>query len=237
MAATFDGQHVAPRAPLGRSSVQHPQWTLKGRNAVTSPFSSSLLNQPVEDAPRTPRAPIHTRSVTHVVAAPPQQQYYAPAAPQPVYVQAPRGGGLSAVALALVVILVGAVALVGGYYATRQASPSTYEAQLARGTAMRSAFQAGQQRGIANGRTDALANAESTIALRVAAARQDAYDRAYRNGMNKGRSSYHAPRYSGYRGYRGYRGNGFGNLQVASAFGQAQGLANLTGAPVDVEIY
>jgi hypothetical protein len=204
---------------------------------VTTPFSSSLLNQPVEDAPRMPQAPVHTRSVTRVVAAP-QPQYYAPAAPQPVYVQqAPRGGGLSAVALALVVILVGAVALVGGYYATRQASPSTYEASLVRGSAMRSAFHAGQQRGIANGRTDTLANAESTIALRVAAARQQAYDRAYRRGMDKGRSSYHAPTYSGYRGGRGFRGNNFGNLQVASAFGQAQGLANLTGAPVDVEIY
>jgi hypothetical protein len=215
----------------------------KGRFAVTSPFSSSLLNQSSDDAPRAtaPAAPqlprpTYERSVTHVVAAP--QPVYAPQPmPQPVYVQAaPRGGAITGVALALLVVLLGAVALVGGYYATRAASPSVAEAQLTRSAALRQAFQAGRERGVVAGRSDALSAGENASALRASSARQSAYTKAYRRGFRAGKNSYHAPRYTGY-GYRAPRYSGFGNIEVASALGTAQNLANVTGAPVDVEIY
>ena len=204
---------------------------------MTSPFSSNLLQQPVE----APTAPAHTRSVTRVVAAP-QPQQFAPAPPQPIYVQAPAGGragsAITAVLLALVVILVGAVALVGSYYATKQASPSTTEAATTRGIAAREGFVAGRSTGIADGRSDALEFASTATALRAAAARQRAYATAYQRGLEKGRSSYRRPSYSNYRGgYSAPRYGGFRNADVYAAVGQAQNLANITGAPVDVEIY
>lgn len=204
---------------------------------MTSPYSSSLLQQPVEDAPRAPRptnAPMHTRSVTQVVAA--SQPVHAPMQPQVVFA-APtqRSGALTALVLGLLVVLVGAIALVGGYYATRQASPSLQEQAMTNDLAARDGFRAGRDRGMQAGHDQALANTDSTTALRASIARQRAYDAAYRRGERAGRSSYHAPR-SG-SGYRGRSYGGFRNADVTAAFGQAQGLANLTGAPVDVEIY
>jgi hypothetical protein len=207
---------------------------------VTSPHASTLLNEPVEAA--APRAPQHTSSVTHVVAqaqpAYAQPQHVMPQ-PQVVYA-APRQSGsiVSSLMLGLIVILVGAVALVGAYYLTKQAAPTSREATLTQGVAMREGFRAGQQRGIVAGRSQAVENASTTSALRVSAARQQAYAAAFKRGERAGRKSYTAPRSTGYSGgYRAPRSYGNSNADVIGAFGQAQALANATGAAVDVEIY
>ncbi|MCB0880242.1 MAG: hypothetical protein KDC46_14815 [Thermoleophilia bacterium] len=202
---------------------------------MSSPYSTSLLNETVETA--APRAPQHVRSVTHVVPQPVPAMAYAPQQPQVVYAEPRRSGGaaVTALALALVVILVGAVALIGTYYATRQASPTSREAGLMQGAAMRQGYSAGRERGVASGREQALQNAETTIALRTAAAREQAYSTAYAKGEKAGRNSYRRPTYRGY-GYRAPRYS-YGNRGLYSAFGTAQALANATGAAVDVEIY
>lgn len=207
---------------------------------MTSPYSSSLLQEPAPAAAAagpSPYAPVHHRHVTHVVAQP-QPVYMPVAQPQPVAPAHTRGGGLSSVALALVVVLVGVVALVAGYYATTQASPTAREAAVVQNTVARDAFRNGRTRGISAGRSDALSLSSTTTAMRASIARQAAYDKAYARGMKAGRRSYRAPRYTGgYRGYRAPRFGGYGGYAVAGALGQAQNIANLTGAPVDVEIY
>ncbi|MCW2926757.1 MAG: hypothetical protein JWM86_725 [Thermoleophilia bacterium] len=208
---------------------------------MTSPYATTLLQETVEPARR--HAPVeHQRSVTHVVAP---QQMAAPMMQQPqpqvVYVTAPaaRGGAMAALVLGLIVILLGAAALVGGYLVTRSSSPTADEAALVSGVASREAYLAGRDRAIDAGRQQALENAGSTTALRAAIARNEAYAKAFARGEKAGRSSYRRPTYSGYSGYRSprYSSGGFGGYQVAQAFGQAQNLANITGAPVDVEIY
>ncbi|MCW2972248.1 MAG: hypothetical protein JWN72_521 [Thermoleophilia bacterium] len=184
-------------------------------------------------------------------AAAPQQQVvryapqqapvqYAPQ-PQPIYVQAApakrAGGAVTGLALALVVILVGAVALIGGYFATKSSSPSALEANTTVGVASDTAFIQGRDRGTAAGREAAAQVGETRARLTAALARENAFNKAYTQGMNAGNK---LPRSTGYRGYSGYRGNGIrysGPTEVQSAIGYAQNLANVTGAPVDVEIY
>lgn len=240
--STCAGQPPPGVATRDAGSRQHPRPDRERTHDVTSPYSSSLLQQPVDAPPRAPHpAPqpsAHTRSVAHVVAAPPM---YAPVQPAPAYVTVPARGGsvVTSLLLALVVLLVGAVAFVGARHATLQAAPSGREAAFTQSLAQRDGFRAGRARGIDLGRDQALQNASMTTALRAATARQRAYDAAYRRGERAGRNSYRAPRYTGYRGggYRAPRYGGYGNAQVAAALGQAQQLANITGAPVDVEVY
>jgi len=202
---------------------------------VTSPFSSNLLQQPVDTA-RSHPAPQPTRSVTRVVAAPAPQPVYAP---QPTYVAVPvrSGSAVTTIALVLLVLVVGAIAAVGGYVATKQAAPSAHEANVVTGLSMREGFRAGRERGIAAGRDNATETAATTTALRAAAVRQRAYDAAFARGEKAGRASYHRPVYSGGSGYRGPRVRSSFGGAVSSAISQAQSLANLTGAPVDVEVY
>ncbi|MCZ4496812.1 MAG: hypothetical protein JWM25_1395 [Thermoleophilia bacterium] len=214
---------------------------------MNSPYASNLLQQPAPTGPATPRmpAPSHTRSVTHVQApqpvyAPIQQPAYAP---QPVYVtDAPSGGGpgraISSLVLGLVVILVGVVALIGGYYATKQASPSIDESNLTLRTAAESAYVQNRQRGIEAGRIDAAGASATAGQLRASIARTNAFDTAFQRGVRDGMKSYRAPRASYGGGYRSPSYSSSGGIgQVASAFGIAQNLANSTGAPVDLEIY
>ncbi len=204
---------------------------------MTSPYSTNLLQQSVDTTEHAAPRPVqHSTHVTRVVAAPQP----APYAPQPQVVYAPpvRGGGATtAFMLGLVVLLVGAVALIGTYYATKNASPSFGEASLTQGIAMREGFRAGRDRGMQAGLEQAVANASTTSRLRIAAAREQAFNAAYRRGARAG-SKYRAPRSTGYRGgYRAPRYGGYSGGDVVAAFGQAQNLANMTGAPVDVEIY
>ncbi len=200
---------------------------------MTSLHTTNLLNEPA--APTAPVAPQHVRSVTRVV----QQPVMMPQQPQVVYAGPAKQSGstVSAILLALIVILVGAVALIGTYYITKQASPSAREAAVTRGLAMRDGFRAGQQRGVVDGRAQALDGTEATIALRTAAARQQAYAAAYQRGLRAGRNSYHPRTY--YGGYRGYRGTSYSypNAGLYSALGTAQQLADATNSAVDVEIY
>lgn len=210
---------------------------------MTSPYATSLLNEPAQTTAPRPGAPAaaHARSVTHVVAQPQPMMMPAPQQPQVVYAQPSGRGGASAVTsllLAIVVVLVGAVALIGAYFATQQSAPTQREASLTQGAAMRQGFRAGQERGVVVGRDQALQNASTTTALRTAAAREQAYAAAFRRGERAGRNSYRAPRYTGGgSGYRAPRYTGVRNADVYSAFGTAQALANATGAAVDVEIY
>lgn len=202
---------------------------------MTSPHTSTLLNESVDAA--APRAPQHVRSVTHVV---PQQvpvmAYPQQFAPAPA---APRGGSgaVSTLVMALLVVLVGIVALVGAWYLARESAPTSREAGLTQGMAMRQSFQNGRERGVVDGRSQALQGADTIAALRVAQAREQAYAAAYRRGLRAGRSSYRAPRYSGGTGYRAPRISSVGSGELYSAFGSAQALANATGAPVDIEVY
>ena len=210
---------------------------VKGTPAVTSPHATNLLNEHVDTT--TQLAPQHVRSVTHVVPQPMMVMAY----PQPALAQeaAPTRGGSGAVstlALALVVILLGAITLVGAYYAARQAAPSAREAGLTQGMAMRQGFQSGRERGIVDGRTQALQGSSTTTALRVAQAREQAWAAAYRRGERAGRRSYRAPQYTnGGYSYRSPRYRGVRNADLYSAFGTAQSLANATGAAVDLEVY
>ena len=207
---------------------------------MTSPYSSNLLQRSVDTTERAPRPVQHSTHVTRVVAAPQPVQYAPQPQPQVVYAAPPaRGGGASAVVLGLLVILMGAVALVGGYFATKNAAPSLEETTLTQGIAMREGYRVGRDRGVQTGLEQAVANASAISRLRVASAREAAYNRAFNRGMRAGRQ-YRAPRYtggysSGYRAprYGGYSGGG----DVVAAFGQAQNLANMTGAPVDIEVY
>jgi hypothetical protein len=203
---------------------------------MSSPYATTLLQQPATVG-AAPQAPAHTRHVTHVVAQP--QPMYMPMMPAAQPAPARSGGSsVAAVALALVVILVGAIALIAGYYATTQASPTDREAAVVQNVASRSAFRDGRTRGIAEGRADALSFSSTTTAMRASIARQEAFNAAYNRGFKAGKGSYHAPRYSGgYGGYRGYRSGGWGGYETAAALGTAQNIANFTGAPVDVEIY
>jgi len=225
---------------------------------VTSPYSSNLLQHSDDETAETPRnaaypyAPQREQVEIDAASAPrpvvqqqivryaPQQApvQYAPQQ-QPIYVQAPArsgGGAVTGIALALVVILVGAVALVGGYFATKQSAPSALEANAAVGIASDTAFINGRDRGTAAGRAAAADIGETRARLNAALARERAFNKSYQQGLKAGNT---LPRSSGYRG--GYRGgNGIrysGPSEVQSAIGYAQNLANTTGAPVDVEIY
>ena len=204
---------------------------------MSSPYSTNLLQQSV-DTTEAPARPVqHTTHVTRVMAAP-QPMPVAPPQPQVVYaVPARRGNAVTALALGLVVILLGAVALVGAYYAARNASPSATEASLTQGIAMREGFRAGRDRGVQTGLEQAVGNASEISRLRIAAAREQAYAAAFRRGERAGRR-YTRPSYS-YGGSRGYRAPrySYSGGDVVAAFGQAQNLANMTGAPVDIEVY
>jgi hypothetical protein len=221
----------------------------KGFAAVSSPYSSNLLQQSSHDADTRQSSyqqpPQHVRSVTHVVAQP-QQPAYAPVpyAPQPVYA-APRqrGGAVSSVAsvlvLGLIVILVGVIALVGGYYAMRSFAPTAAEAAAETNIANQSGYQAGRDNGLAQGRHDGAAAAGSSAQLKAALAKQKAYDAAYQRGMSAGLKSYRRPRsYAPYRS--SYRGPSLSYARpsaVTQALGSAQAIANATGAPVDVQVF
>lgn len=210
---------------------------------MTTLHSTTLLNEPASTAPRAPQ---HVRSVTHVAPRPVQASSYAQQqwAPQPQVVSAaPSGSGagsaVSALVLGLIVVLLGAIAFVGAYAATRQAAPTGREAALTQGLAMRDAFRSGRERGVVAGHEQALASSGTTTALRVAAAREQAWNAAFRRGERAGRRSYRAPRYTGGSGYgsRAPRYRSGGTPGLYQAFGAAQALANTTGAAVDVEIY
>lgn len=208
---------------------------------MNSPHSSNLLQQSVDTTEHAaPRRPQHSTHVTRVVAPQQPAAPAAPYAPQPqvVYAQPARGdSAAAAIMLGLVVIMVGAVALVGTYFATKSASPTIGEATLTQGIAMREGFRAGRDRGVQSGLEQSVANTSTISRLRIAAAREQAFNASYRRGMNAG-SKYRAPRYTGYRGgYRAPRYGGYTGGGVVAALGQAQNLANMTGAPVDVEVY
>lgn len=213
---------------------------------MTSPYSSNLLQQPAtrRDPQPVPRPLAGSGGVTRVVAAPqaptpmqvPQQQSQPVWLPQPQ--EAPAGSRLVPLLLAVIVVLVGAAALVAGYYATTQAAPSDAEQVLEEQLAAQAGFRDARSSAVDQGRTDVLENADTTSRLRASAAAQAAYDRAFARGRAAGQKAYRRPSSGGYRaGYSAPRIASPSRSDVVGAFGTAQALANSTGAPVDVEIY
>lgn len=183
--------------------------------------------------------PAHTHAFAPVPMAypAPQQQF------QPMYVDGSgsgRGSAATPALLALVVVLVGVVALAGGYLATRQAAPRSEEATATVGIAASQGFTSGRTGGRAQGYADGTAAVSTAGRLSAAAARSAAYDKAYQRGLRAGERSYRRPS-SGPRYTGGYRGPSLsfptGGGEVSSALGAAQNLANITGSPVDVDIF
>jgi hypothetical protein len=156
--------------------------------------------------------------------------------PQVVYT-APRPSRISALMLGLVVVLLGVVAFLGGYYATQNAAPSAEEVAVARSIALRDGFSAGRNRGLNVGQEAGFTRTMTTAKLNAAAAQQRAWDKGYAQGLRAGERSYRRTSYSGYRGGSGIRYSYPNAGETWGAIGQAQSLADATGAPVDVEIY
>jgi hypothetical protein len=240
-------------SPYSSNLLQHPAEGQVDEPAFSAPRPFSAPTEPVEPvttpaypyeqhaqprtAPQQPQPPVQREVVRYV-----QQQAPVQYAPQPVYVNAPapkqRGSFGTALVLGLVVILLGVVALVGGYYATKQASPSEFEAATQVGLASDFGFQQGRLRGVQTGREAAVELGATTSRLSASLARQKAFEQAYANGLKAGNV---VPRsygrsYSG-GGYRGPRLSYPRFSETTQALGVAQNLANQTGAPVDVEIY
>lgn len=244
-------------SPYSSNLLQHPADGPIDEPAFSAPRPFSSPTEPVEPVttpaypyeqhaqPRLPRtAPRQQPPVQREVVRYVQQQAPVQYAPQPVYVDAAapktRGGGFgTALVMGLVVILLGAVALVGGYYVTRQASPSQFEASTQVGLASDFGFQQGRLRGMQSGHQAAVELGATTSRLSASLARQKAYEQAYANGLKAGnvlpRATYGRGYYGG--GYRGPRISYPRISQTTQALGVAQNLANQTGAPVDVEIY
>lgn len=209
---------------------------------MTSPYSTTLLQQTVEEPAPGERADgaqvdAQPRSVTHVVGAP-----VAPVAPQPVYVvpARPAAATVNATVLALIVLIVGVVALVGTFLAVRYVGPTPQEQVMSQQIALRDGYRAGRERGIDAGRAQALEQSATSDALRASIARERAYASAYQRGLRQGRSSYRPARSYGWGG-SGYGidwGNGWGgSYEVAAANAYAQELSMATGSIVEVETY
>lgn len=229
---------------------------------MTSPYTSSLLQDPTR-----PSAPgsrhLHTRDhvsayaqapiappshqVTHVHHHPaPSMQPQVAQQPQVMYVGQQSAGGskLTSVLMAVIVLVLGFVAALAGYYAAQQAAPSQGEAATVQQVAATEGFFTGRQRGEQLGRSAGFERADQLATLRTGVANQRAWNQGYKRGHKLGMSSYRKePTYtggyggSGYSGYRGrsYGGSGYGAIQ--GALFQAQGLADATGSPVDVQVY
>lgn len=245
-------------SPYSSNLLQHPADGPVDEPAFSAPRPFSAQAEPVE-----PVEPVTTPAYPYEQHAQPRQQRTAPQpqppvqrevvryvqqqapmqyAPQPAYVNAPapkqRGSFGTALVLGLVVILLGVVALVGGYYATKQASPSEFEAMTQVGMASDFGFQQGRLRGMQTGHEAAVELGATTSRLSASLARQKAFEQAYADGLKAGNV---VPRsygrsYSG-GGYRGPRISYPRFSETTQALGVAQNLANQTGAPVDVEIY
>lgn len=172
---------------------------------------------------------------------------YAPAAlpvmpapaPQPVFVQ--RSGSAGSALMALVVLMLAAVAAIAGWVVAREQAPTAAEIARYQTLAAETGFRQGQYTGVAEGRNFAIASQQHVARYKAAIARQNSWNRGYRNGLAAGKRSYREPRYGGYGyGYgrrSGYYGPSRNQRAVSSALASAQSIANATGAPVDVEIY
>jgi hypothetical protein len=245
-------------SPYSSNLLQHPAERPVDEPAFSAPRPFSAPTEPVEPvttpaypyeqhaqprtAPQQPQPmPSQPQPMQREVVRYVQQQAPVQYAPQPVYVNAPapkqRGSFGTALVLGLVVILLGVVALVGGYYATKQASPSEFEAATQVGLASDFGFQQGRLRGVQTGREAAMELGATTSRLSASLARQKAFEQAYANGLKAGNV---VPRSYGRSYTRGYGGPRISYPRISEttqALGFAQNLANQTGAPVDVEIY
>lgn len=205
---------------------------------MTSPYSSSLLKESTEGA-TVPR-PGATSSRTVVVPAPsafppqyPATVMLAPAAP-------PRTSNL---AMLIAVLLVTIIAGLAGYVVATYNAPTNQELVQYQRLAAADGYYAGRTQGVQAGRAFGVESARQLAQYRALIARQRAWNNGYRQGKRTGLNSYRSPRRSYYRGgySSGYRTPRivpfaqYGGTQ--GSLGLAQGIANATGAPVDVEVY
>lgn len=162
----------------------------------------------------------------------------------PMYVAASGSGAAARATNALMMVLVIACAVIAaaaGYFLARQQAPTDVEMLRYQQLAAAQGYQAGRTNGIGQGRSYAYQSNRRIAQLKAAIARQKQWNRGYRNGKAAGLRSrrrsyggyshgYSTPRYRSYRGGSTYS-------QTSQALGAAQNWANITGAPVDVEIY
>ncbi len=205
---------------------------------VTSPYSSSLLKETTEGT-SVPR-PGTASSRTVVVAAPPA--YHQPY-PATVMVAPAAPARSSNLVMLIAVLLVTVIAGLAGYAIATYNAPTDQEMVQYQRLAAADGFYAGRAQGTQAGRAFGIDAAQQIAQYRALIARQKAWNNGYRQGKRTGLNSYRAPRRSTYRGgyYGGYRAPRivpfarYGGSQ--GSLGLAQGIANATGSPVDVEVY
>jgi hypothetical protein len=206
---------------------------------VTSPYASSLLKEASEEriaVPAPSRDTAHTSMRTVVMPQPMM-------APQPVMVMAaPRSGGGTAVLMFILVLVIGVLAAGAGYLIADRTAPTPAEVQTYQRLALRDGVYAGRAQGLQTGREFGAASERTAAQYRALTARQQAWNRGYEAGKRTGLNSWREPRAGGYAGF-GYREPRVAGIVpastsvVAGAMREAQRWTEITGAPVEVEIY
>ena len=182
----------------------------------------------------------HTHSTALTVptyAAAPMQ------APAPVVVHSDNGssGGGSKAGIALLAIVLAVVGTAAGFAIGKAAGPTWNELRRFEALAGREGEIRGRDAGWNQGRKQGRTEMEFLAQYEKLRTQATAFSQGYRQGRSigqqMGRDSY---RYRYNRGYgygRGYRGYGYGyGGRVGSAIASAQGIANMTGQPVDVVV-
>jgi hypothetical protein len=179
------------------------------------------------------------------VGFPVQSGHYMVPAPAPMHViQAParRGSRLESTILSLIALIVVAVACVAGYALSRATAPTEYEAAQYQAIAEREGVFNGRIAGFNQGRQQGIAENQQIARYQGLIARAQNFNKGWRQGLKDGKNmgAYRSSGYGGYGcGYSCYYGGGYNNSygQTSAALSTAQNLANVTGSPVDVEIY
>lgn len=171
----------------------------------------------------------------------PPVQYVRVAAPKP------RGSRIESFFLSIAVLLVVAAVGVGAFFMSQSYAPSEREYNAYSDMAYTVGYRRGEMGGIAEGRNYANASLGRINRLKAKIARQKAFNAGYRQGKRTGLNNYRT-RGSGARSY-GYYGGAPSYRSaptysydasagaVSSAIDEAQNYANVTGTPVEVEVY
>jgi hypothetical protein len=165
-------------------------------------------------------------------------------APAPVVVQSGGGDSGSKAGIILVAIVLAIVGAIAGFGIAKAQAPSWGELRRFEALAGREGEIRGRDAGWNQGRKQGRTEMEFLAQYEKLRTQATAFSQGYRQGRNIGQQmGRDATRYRyGYnRGYgygRGYgRGYGYGyGGRVGNAIASAQGIANMTGQPVDVVV-